>query len=165
MCILQHLEMKSMFIFEPIKRLVSMTVKSAKSAATCWIFLLRVGKTDTYVVWRWRYTLFCKKDESRLREGKTISISEELSPPITTKHIRTWTRKGRSYSIYGIIVSTPHWLTQLTKTSFTLPFYTLSVYFKVKWLSQSPTTILSGLSTLDQFQWLWMNKVLCKNWQ
>ena len=39
-------------------------------------------------------------------------------------------KKGRSYSIYAIIVSTPHWLTQLTKTSFTLSFYTLAVYNK-----------------------------------
>ena len=30
--------------------------------------------------------------ESRLREA--ISIFEEFSPPITTKHIRTWTKKG-----------------------------------------------------------------------
>ena len=34
MCIVQHVEMKSVFIFQPIKRLVSTTVKSAKPAAT-----------------------------------------------------------------------------------------------------------------------------------
>ena len=34
MCILQHVEMKSVFTFLPIKRLVSTTVKSAKPAAT-----------------------------------------------------------------------------------------------------------------------------------
>ena len=33
MCIVQHLEMKSVFTFQPIKRLVSTTVKSAKPAA------------------------------------------------------------------------------------------------------------------------------------
>ena len=63
-------------------------------------------------------------------------------------------QKGRSYSIYGIIVSTPHWAIHLTKTSFTLSFYTLSVYIKATWFSHSPTTVLSGLSTLDQIQWL-----------
>ena len=34
MCIVQHLEMKSVFTFQPIGRLVSATVKSAKPAAT-----------------------------------------------------------------------------------------------------------------------------------
>ena len=41
MCSVQHVEMKSVFSFQPIKRLVSTTVKSAKSAATFGIFLLR----------------------------------------------------------------------------------------------------------------------------
>ena len=40
MCIVQHAEMKSVFTFQPKKRLVSTTVKSAKPAATFWIFLL-----------------------------------------------------------------------------------------------------------------------------
>ena len=57
-------------------------------------------------------------------------------------------KKGRSYSIYRIIVSTPHWLIQLLRTSFTFSFYTISVYFKTKCFS--PTTGLSGLSTSDQ---------------
>ena len=65
-------------------------------------------------------------------------------------------QKGRIYSNYGIIVSKPHWLIQLTKTSFILSFYTLSVYIKAAWFSQSPTTVLSGLSTLDQIQLLWL---------
>ena len=33
MCIIQHVEMKSVFAFQPIKRLVSTTVKSEKLAA------------------------------------------------------------------------------------------------------------------------------------
>ena len=33
MCIVQHKEMKSVFTFQPIKRLVSTTVKNAKPAA------------------------------------------------------------------------------------------------------------------------------------
>ena len=40
MCIVQHVEMKSVFTFRPIKRLVSTTVKSAKPAATFSIILL-----------------------------------------------------------------------------------------------------------------------------
>ena len=34
MCIVQHEEMKSVFTFQPIKRLVSTTVKKAKPAVT-----------------------------------------------------------------------------------------------------------------------------------
>ena len=33
MCIVQHVEMENVFTFQPIKRLVSTTVKSAKPAA------------------------------------------------------------------------------------------------------------------------------------
>ena len=41
MCIVQHVEMKSVFTFQRIKRLVFTTVKSEKPAATFRIFLLR----------------------------------------------------------------------------------------------------------------------------
>ena len=41
MRIVQHIGMKSVFTFQPIERLVSTTVKSAKPAATFWIFVLR----------------------------------------------------------------------------------------------------------------------------
>ena len=41
MCIDQHVEMKSVFTFQPIKRLVFTTVKSAKPAAMFWFFLSR----------------------------------------------------------------------------------------------------------------------------
>ena len=39
--IAKHVEIKNVFTFQPIKRLVSTTVKSAKPAATFWKFLLR----------------------------------------------------------------------------------------------------------------------------
>ena len=41
MCVVQHVEMKNVFKFQPIKQLVSTTVKSAKPAATFGVFLLR----------------------------------------------------------------------------------------------------------------------------
>ena len=40
MCIVPHGETKSVFTFQPIKRLVSMTVRGAKPVAMFWIFLL-----------------------------------------------------------------------------------------------------------------------------
>ena len=148
MCIVQHVELKNVFLFQPIKRLVFTTVKSAKPAATFWIFLLRT-KNRQCCCWRWWNTLLCKKGESRLRKRKTISDFEEFSPPITSKLIWTGTKKSKVYSIHGKIVSRPHWLIQLSKNSFTLSFYKFSVYIKGTWLSQSSTTVLSGLSILD----------------
>ena len=44
MCIVQHVEMKSVFTFPPKKLLVSTTVKSAKPAATFRIFFLCTKK-------------------------------------------------------------------------------------------------------------------------
>ena len=40
MCIVQHVEMKIVFTYQAIKRLVSPTLKSAKLAATFWMLLL-----------------------------------------------------------------------------------------------------------------------------
>ena len=41
MCIVQHVEIKSVFTFLPIKRLVSTIVESAKPAATFWMFVFK----------------------------------------------------------------------------------------------------------------------------
>ena len=165
MCIVQHVELKSVFTFQPIKWQVSSTVRSAKPAVMFWIFLLRTKNQQLCCFWRWWYTLLCKKAESRLRERYTISTFEEISPPITIKHTRTWPKKGKNHSLWGPIVSTAHWLIQLTKKSFTFSFYTLSVYSKATHFSQSPTAILKSLSILDQIQWLWLWKISSKKWQ
>ena len=109
MCIVQHVEIKSLFTFQPIKRLVSTTVKRAKPAATFWIFLLR-SKNRQYCCLAVTVHVVCNKDESWLRKRKAISIFEEISPPITTKHSRTWTIRGQIQSKYGINVSVSYWL-------------------------------------------------------
>ena len=119
-------------------------------------FPFRNQKPDNYNFWWWWYTLFCKKNESRLRKRKTISIFVELFSQSQPSTSEPQTKKCRKYSIYGLIVLTPHWLIQLTKTSFTLSLYALSVYIKATRFSQSLLTILSGLSTLDLIWWLWL---------
>ena len=73
LCIVRHVESKSVFSFQPIKRLVFTTLKSAKPAAR-FQYSFYGPETDNYVVWWWWYTLFCKKDESRLRKTKANSI-------------------------------------------------------------------------------------------
>ena len=83
MCFLQYVEMKSVFKFQPIKPLITTTVKM-QSLLQRFENFFQGPKTDKYVVWRGWCTLFCKEDESRLRKRKTISIFEEIS----------WTKKG-----------------------------------------------------------------------
>ena len=51
---------------------------------------------------------------SWLRKRKTCFNFEEIFPPITLKHTRTWAKKDKSHSPYRTIVSTPHGLMQLT---------------------------------------------------
>ena len=148
MCIVQHVEMKSVFTFQPIKQLVSTTVKSAKPAATLWIIPLRTKNRQlcclavtVHIVLQERRVPNTKK-KSHLHFWRNFSANHNQAHP-------NLNQKRRSYSIYGIIVSTPHWLMQLSKTSVTLSFYTLSVYIKATWTPQSPATVLSSLSTLN----------------
>ena len=118
-----HVETKSVFTSQPISCLVSSLLPRFEHS-------FYGSETDNYVDWRRWYTLLRKKDESRLRKRKVASIFEEICPPVTINHTRTSAEKGKYHSFYGIFVSTPHWLIQLTKNSFTFSFYTLSVYSK-----------------------------------
>ena len=130
---LHHVEMKNVFTFQPIKRLVSTSVKGTKPAATFRRFLQR-PKTDNCAVWWQWQTLFCQKDESWLRKWKTISFFfKKSSPPIRISHTRTWAKESKNLSFFGIIVSISHWLIQLTWNFFPASFYTLSVYTKATW--------------------------------
>ena len=92
MCIVQHVETKNVFTFQPIKGLVSTTVKSAKLAAAIWIFLLRTNNRQlcclavtVYIASQERWVVTTKK--------KRHLHFEEIFPPITTKHTWTWTKK------------------------------------------------------------------------
>ena len=68
MCTVQFVETKSVFTFQPTKRLVSTTVKSAKPAATFWIFLVRTKNLQLccvavmeHIVWQERLVVTTKK--------------------------------------------------------------------------------------------------------
>ena len=80
MCIVQHVEKKMCFTIQPKKRLVSTTVKSAKLAATFWIFFLRTKKRQLCCL-AVTVHIASQKDESWLRKRKAISIFEEISLP------------------------------------------------------------------------------------
>ena len=64
-------------------------------AATFWILLLRTRNRQ----------LCCLVVSLLTRVATTKDHLHFLSPPITTKHIRNWTKKGQIKSKYGINVS------------------------------------------------------------
>ena len=53
---------------------------------------------------------FARKSSRDYEKEKTSPFFQEFSPPITTKHIRTWTKKGQIRSKYGINVTVSYWL-------------------------------------------------------
>ena len=89
MCVVQHVEMKSVFTIQPIKCPASTIVKSAKPAATFSIFLLR---TKNWQLCCLAVTVHIALQEKAVAttKKKTISFFEENSSPITV----TRTKKG-----------------------------------------------------------------------
>ena len=83
-------------------------------------------------------TIMLFSGDGTLCFARETSDDYQKPSPILTKFLRQSQpstsepepKNGRTYSIYGMIVSTRHWLVQLCKTSFTFSFYTLSVYIK-----------------------------------
>ena len=155
MCIVQHIQTKNVFTFQPTKLLVSMIVKKCKSYSNVLRFLLWTKNRKLRCLVVMVHIVLREKRVVTTKKRKHLHFWTILSP-ITIKNTRTWTKEGKNHSTYGIIVSNPHWLTQLTKSSIPFSFLTLSVYSEVTWLSQSPLTVLSGNSTLDQIKLLWL---------
>ena len=100
------------------------TFYDCKKLSTFWIFFSRTKKRQlcclavtVHIVLQGRRVATTKK-EIHLQFWRNFSANHNQVHP---------NLKSRSFSNYGIIVPTPHWLTQLTKTSFTFSFYTLSV--------------------------------------
>ena len=87
MCFVQHVEMKSVFTFQAIKRLVSTTVKSAKPVATFWIFLLRTKNQQLcclalmeHIVLQERRVVTTKK-KSHLHYWRNFSANQNQAHP------------------------------------------------------------------------------------
>ena len=141
-----------------LKKEWSKLIRKSKiqSVLPCFELSFWGSKTRNFVVWRQWYVLVSQRDESWLQKRKPISFFEKFSRPITIKDTRICAIKGKNYFKYGIIVSTPHWLIQLTKNSLPFSCYTLWVCSKARWFLQSLTTVLRDPSTLDQIQLLWM---------
>ena len=81
---------------------------------------------------------------------KNISIFEKFPSPMTINHTRTRAKKVENHSVHGISVSAPRWLKQLTKSSFSFPFYILSVCSKATLVSNDDIEWSLGFG-LDSF--------------
>ena len=103
MCIVQHVEMKSVFTFQPKKRLVSRTVKSAKPAATFSTFLLTTKNRHLcclvvmeHIVLQKRRVLTTK---DRLLYWGTFSANHNQSHPNvnkkSTNQVKLWNKRIR----------------------------------------------------------------------
>ena len=157
MCGVQHVQMKSVSTFQPIERLVSTTAKSAKPAATFWIFLLRTKNRQlcclavmVHIVLQERRVAITKK-KTHLHFWRNFSA-------ISSKKIRTRTKKKTKLSKYGTNVSVSYWLMIWATYLCFKSLYSLSIYnqplkfvqptYRKSWSPQSPTMESSGLSIL-----------------
>ena len=145
---------KSVFTCQPTAILVSTTVKTAKPA-------LKPNspyteeKTDNNLIWWRRYTLCCMKDQATPKKKNYLHFWSSFFSNQTQAH-PSLCHQGRGSFPLCHQCQLPHWLIQLTKESFAFSLYKLSVYSKATRFSQSPTTVLSGLSTSNQIQSLWL---------
>ena len=84
MCIVQHEEMKSVFKFQRKKRLVSTTVRSAKSAGTFSIFFLRTKNRHLCCLVVMVHIILQERRVATTKK-KNHFLFEEISPPISSK--------------------------------------------------------------------------------
>ena len=79
MCIVQHVELESVFTFQSIKRLVSTTVKSAKPAATFWKNLVRAENLRLYCLAVTVHIVLQERPVTTLKRKNHIPIWRHLS--------------------------------------------------------------------------------------
>ena len=156
MCIVKHVEKKSVFTLQPIRRLVSRTVRSAKPAGKFWTFLLRTRNRQLFCLAVTVHILLLEKRVATTKKKNHFRFWRNFSAKNNQAHPNL-NQKSRSYSIYGMIVSTPHWLIQSTKNSFPFSFHTRLVYSKATCFCQTPTTDWK-VSRL----WTWFSYSDCK---
>ena len=127
--------------------------KKRKTALTCFIFVLRTKNRQLF--WLVVMVLIV------LQEKRVATMNKDFHPQFWrdffATHNQAHTKLGqktqksfhwRHYRVDSQLVDT------VTKSSFPFTIYTLSVYGKATWISQSPTAGLSGFSTLDQIHLL-----------
>ena len=104
-CFVQQVETKNVFTFQPTKRLVSTTVKSAELAATFWIILLRTKNQQLWclavmehIASQERRVAITKK-ENHLRFWRNFSANHNQAHPNLnqkrTNRVQIWDKRIR----------------------------------------------------------------------
>ena len=128
-------------------------VCNANSDATFWRFLSRTQNRQLCCLVIVAHVVLPKRRFVTTKLQEHLLVWRSVSANHNQPHPNLY-QKGRNLSFHDIIVSILQWLIRLTKTSFPFSFSKLSVYSTTTWVSQFPTTVLIGLSTLDQIQLL-----------
>ena len=154
MCIVPHVETKSVFTFQPIKRLVSTTVKSAKPAAMFSIFLLRTKNRQKcclaatgHIVLQERRVATTRK-KNHLHFWKKISVNHGHPHQRRRNRVQMWNKRIR-FLLADQLSHTFNFQINFFNLNLQSTSQILSTYTKSSWSSQSPTTESSGLSILD----------------
>ena len=109
MCTVHHVETKGVFTFQPMKRLVSTTVKRAKPAATFWIFLLRTKNHQLCFLAVMEHIALPKTRAAITKKNNHLHFWRNFSANHNQAHPNL-NKKGQIESKYGINVSVSYWL-------------------------------------------------------
>ena len=94
LCIVQHVKMKIVFTFQPIKRLISTTVKSAKPAAT--IILLSGDGTHCFA----RKRVATKEKKSHLHFGRNFSANHNQAHRNLNQKMLKWVQIWNKRNVF-----------------------------------------------------------------
>ena len=114
MCIVQHGQAKSGFIFQPTKPLVFTDVKSAKPAPTCSMLLLTSNNRQFCCLVVMVHIALQRRRVATTKKKNHLHFRRNLSANHNQAHPNLCQR-GKNHSIYGIIVLTPLWFIEITK--------------------------------------------------
>ena len=126
MCIVQHVDIKSVFTFQPRKRLVSTTVESAKPAATFWICLLGSKNWQLCCL---AVTVHTVLQERTVGTGRTKSRSHfrtNISANQIQAHANLNQKKQKLFHLWHNRLDTPLVDTVNQKFNYILILYTFS---------------------------------------
>ena len=104
--IVPHVETKSVFTFQPIKRLVPTTAKSAKPAATFWIFLLRTRNRHLCCLVMTVHIVYTSRDYEKPSPFLKKFLHQSQSPAPKKVEMSPNTEKNQSVSYWLMIWAT-----------------------------------------------------------
>ena len=122
MCVVQHVDLKSVFTLQPIKRLVSTTLKSAKLAATFWIFLSRTKNRQLCCLVVTVHILSQERRFATTRKKNHLPFWRNFSTNHNQAHPNL-KQKVWNKAKYGMVVSVSYWLMIWATYSLFKPFY------------------------------------------